>query len=317
MREERLKARGHAELREALASGDLEIVKRAADSLHKTGVDPVAALSNVILNELADGDERTLALGVLKDLDSNASARVELRLSGIEALDGKSLAVRAPRAPRDPSKWLFLGPLVALAIFWPAYSIYRFNHPRAAKQVVDAAAKPPIPIDQAVPYEVVQREDISSRNRRRLRAFIYSAAESPEIRIQTCLKAAIELQKQTGCSLVKIFHLIAPDPNQAGKGTYYADLSYAPDGLGVDGQSPLRNVTWEAAVTDAVADRLTLEAERLWWANRSKFQRKDSFGGTETDEEALKRFVAGQMGVKPDDVRLAAFAPSPYSPYLN
>lgn len=171
---------------------------------------------------------------------------------------------------------------------------------------------PPIPVDQALAYDVVQREDTSSRSRRRLTAFIYSPAKSIEARIQTSMKAAFELQQSTGCDFVKVFHLIAPDPNQVGTGTYYTDLSYAPDGLGVGGESPLRNGTWEATVTDEVVDGLTLEAEKLWWSNRSKFQRADGFGGTETDEKAMKEFIAKQLNVKPADVHLAIFTRRPY-----
>lgn len=173
-------------------------------------------------------------------------------------------------------------------------------------------AVPPIPVDQALSYEVVQREDTSSRSRRRLSAFIYSPARSVEARIQTSMKAAFELQQSTGCDFVKVFHLIVPDPSQVGTGTYYADLSYAPDGLGVGGESPLRNGTWEATVTDEVVDSLTLEAEKLWWSNRSKFQRADGFGGTETDEKAMKEFIAKQLKVKPEDVHLAIFTRRPY-----
>jgi hypothetical protein len=164
---------------------------------------------------------------------------------------------------------------------------------------------PPIPVDQALSYEVVQREDTSSRSRKRMSAFIYSPAQSVEARIQTSMKAAFDLQQSTGCDFVKVFHLISPDPNQVGTGTYYADLSYAPDGRGVDGESPLRNGAWEATVSDEVVDSLTLEAEKLWWSNRSKFQRADGFGGTETDEKAMKEFIAKQLKVKPEAVHLA------------
>lgn len=187
--------------------------------------------------------------------------------------------------------------------------------PRQPEQEPEPIAEritPPISVDQALSYEVVQREDTSSRSRSRINTFIYSPATSVEARIQTSMKAAFELQQSTGCDFVKVFHLIAPDPNQVGKGTYYADLSYAPDGLGVGGESPLQNGSWEATVTDEVLDSLTLEAEKLWWSNRSKFQRADGFDGTETDEKALKEFIAKQLDVKLEDVHLAIFTREPY-----
>jgi len=171
---------------------------------------------------------------------------------------------------------------------------------------------PPIAVDRALAYQVVQREDISSRSRNRLRAFIYSPAESVEARIETSMKAAFELQQSTGCDYVKVFHLIAPDPNQIGTATYYVDLSYAPDGLGVGGESPLRNRTWEAMATDQVVDSLTLKVEKLWWSNRDRFQRDNGYGGRETDEKALKEFIAKQLNVERKAVKLATLFLSPY-----
>jgi hypothetical protein len=173
-------------------------------------------------------------------------------------------------------------------------------------------AGPPIAFDRALAYQVVQREDISSRSRNRLRAFIYSPAESVEARIETSMKAAFELQQSTGCDYVKVFHLIAPDPNQTGTATYYVDLSYAPDGLGVDGESPLRNRTWEAMATDQIVDSLTLKVENLWWSNRDRFQRDNGYGGKETDEKALKEFIAKQLNVESKAVKLATLYLSPY-----
>jgi len=180
------------------------------------------------------------------------------------------------------------------------------------QQQPEPRVSPPIAVDRALTYEVVRREDISSRNRNRLRAFIYSPAESVETRIETSMKAAFELQQSTDCAYVKVFHLIAPDPNQIGTATYYVDLSYAPDGLGVGGESPLRNGTWEAMVSDQVVDRQTLEMERLWWSNRDRFQRDNGYGGRETDEKALKEFIAKQLNVKREAVKLATLFLRPY-----
>jgi hypothetical protein len=164
---------------------------------------------------------------------------------------------------------------------------------------------PPAGLEQALTYEVLQSDDISSRTRRRVRAFIYSPAESIAARVQTSMKAAVEIQRDTGCDFVKVFHLILPDPNQIGLGTYYVDLAYAPDGLGVSGEAPLRMGKWEAMATDEVVDDLTLEVEGLWWSNLQRFQRPDGYGGTETDEEAMKGFIAKELQVEPEDVKLA------------
>jgi hypothetical protein len=50
---------------------------------------------------------------------------------------------------------------------------------------------------------------------------------------------------------------------------------------------------------------LTLEVEGLWWSNLQRFQRPDGYGGTETDEEAMKGFIAKELQVEPEDVKLA------------
>src|SRR3954468_19209436 len=127
-----------ASLRESLNSGDLEIVKRAADSLHKIGGDPVAALSSMALNELPDCNQRTLALRALEHLDSSTASSVVQRLRGFPAntnaksSSAEGLLARTTGPQSDPSKWWVFGPLIALAILWPAYSVYRFNHPKSA-----------------------------------------------------------------------------------------------------------------------------------------------------------------------------------------
>lgn len=137
MEEQAKRDRLLASLRESLNSGDLEIVKRAADSLHKIGGDPVAALSSMTLNELSDCDQRTLALRALEHLDSGTAASVVQRLRGFLAnADAKGssaeeLVARKTGPQSDPSNWWIFGPLIALAILWPAYSVYRFNHPKS------------------------------------------------------------------------------------------------------------------------------------------------------------------------------------------
>lgn len=140
-------------LRNSLATGELERVKRAADSLHKAGGDPVAALSSFVLNELPDCDRRRLALLALEELDFTAARSIAKRLG--ESLDKAAPAITKPpqariRPPQgDPGKWLIAGPLIALAVLWPAYSVYRFNHPRPAPP-----PEPQLPWDdQAVRFE--------------------------------------------------------------------------------------------------------------------------------------------------------------------
>lgn len=147
MEERAQRERYLAALRESLNSGDLESVKRAADSLHRTGGDPVIALSSMALNELSDCDQRTLALRALEHLDSSTAASVAQRLGGFlettnaRPQEGKLLA-SATVLQRGPSKrWIF-GLLIALAVLWPAYSVYRFSHSKSPKPPGEPAPKP-------------------------------------------------------------------------------------------------------------------------------------------------------------------------------
>ena len=155
MEEQAQRDRLLASLRESLNSGDLEIVKRAADSLHKIGGDPVAALSSMTLNELPDCDQRTLALRALEHLDSSTAASVVQRLRGFSAnADAKGssaggLLARTTGPQSDPSKWWIFGSLIALAILWPAYSVYRFNHPKSPSASDSEGATGSVPSDQS------------------------------------------------------------------------------------------------------------------------------------------------------------------------
>jgi hypothetical protein len=158
-----------AALHESLELGDLDSVKRAADSLHKVGGDPVAALSSMVLNELPDCDQRTLALRTLEHLDSTVARSIAERLHAspgyVEAREVRSgmLSARTTAPQRDPSKWWIFGPLIALAILWPAYSIYRFNHPKPAE--------PPKPLSPWTDQEVEMEARTACREavRQRLR----------------------------------------------------------------------------------------------------------------------------------------------------
>lgn len=139
-------------LREALGSGDLEIIKRVAETFHNAGGDPVAAISSIVLNELPDGNQRTLALRALESLDALAAKSVAKRLHvslGTGESQSEVPAAQAKAPPSAPSKWLIFGPLIALAILWPAYSVYRFNHPRPSEP---PKPKPPWD-DQEVKFE--------------------------------------------------------------------------------------------------------------------------------------------------------------------
>lgn len=125
-------------LHRSLDSGDLENVKRVADSLHGAGGDAVAELSSIALNESATSEKRQMALRALESLDTSAVRLVERIRSSGSRLESQRLTpegsqVRVPESLPDPGKRVIFGFLISLAILWPAYSIYRFNNPRPQK----------------------------------------------------------------------------------------------------------------------------------------------------------------------------------------
>ncbi len=65
-------------------------------------------------------------------------------------------------------------------------------------------------------------------------------------------------------------------------------------------------------VTDQVVNSLTIEMEKLWWSNRDRFQHADKYGEKETDEKALKEFIAKRLNIKPEAVKLATLFLRPY-----
>jgi len=97
--------------------------------------------------------------------------------------------------------------------------------------------------------------------------------------------------------------------------------------LAPDGDEPIELTTEEQRELSAAMEEIrrgafataptrsqTLEVERLWWSNRQRFQRPDGNGGTETDEEAMKTFIAKELQVDPADVNLARLWLEPYDP---
>ncbi len=219
--------------------------------------------------------------------------------------------LEAPKSSSQQIERWALGFVLVLAIVWPLYSLVKHLDPQPVKQP-SAEFQSPISLDQAQSYQLVQIEDTSVHRRQRVRAFIYSKAVSRAARVQTSMKAAVEVLQDTGVHFVQVFLLISPDTSLLGTGSYYANLSFAPDGGGVSGEKPLRNGQWEAQVTDQVVDPVAVEMEKLWWANRGRFQKPADYGGTETDEPALRGFIAEELGVQASEVSLVALWLEPY-----
>lgn len=159
-------------LRESLELGDLESVKRAADSLDAAGGDPVLALSNFILNELPEGAQRALAHRALTHLDSSAAASVTQRLgepspnSSGDAIDVPPTQITAQSG--SGKRWV-IGALIALAVLWPAYSVYRFNHPSGSLPAPNPPKPLAVPRTPAEMLAALQQEAAAGRHAEALR----------------------------------------------------------------------------------------------------------------------------------------------------
>ena len=164
-----------------------------------------------------------------------------------------------------------------------------------------------VPTNQASMYETISVNDTSFGARKRLSARIVApTAVTHEQRAQTALKAAVDLQKQRRVDAVGVFLEISP--GLAGIGYVLAIADYAPDGGGWSGSTPFRNGIWEAAATDHVVPDTVIKMAELWFQHEKKFQVNDGFGGTMTDESALRKYIAGLIGIDPAEVDLLPLA---------
>lgn len=71
------------------------------------------------------------------------------KLTAAPRNSAERLLPRTAGPQSEPSKWWVFGPLIALAILWPAYSIYRFNHPKAARASESEGATGSPPSDRS------------------------------------------------------------------------------------------------------------------------------------------------------------------------
>ena len=164
--------------------------------------------------------------------------------------------------------------------------------------------EPDFPTDQSVEYRIVSVSDVSFAGRKRYSANIAApGAVTFEQRAQTALKAAADIREARNADVVTVFLLISP----ALKGFPLAIADYAPDSLGWTGDRPLRNGTWEAEATNEVFSETMIKIAELWYQHKVKFQVDDGFGDKKTDEEAVKKYIAGVMNIDPGEVDLVPF----------
>lgn len=159
-------------------------------------------------------------------------------------------------------------------------------------------------ISQAVEYQTIETKKHSNNRHRVERSIFASEAKTKDQFAHTAIKAALDLQEETGAKVV-IINL---------KEDHRLELAlalafYAPDGGGFNGN---QGWTWDVKAVDKRHNEEKLRMSTLWWRNRDRFQKTDGYSGTETDEDALSQFIGKTMGIAPGKVTLAYSDQSEY-----
>ena len=177
------------------------------------------------------------------------------------------------------------------------------------------------PIDKAVAYQIVAKEDksLTEGNFKRSirRVSIYAKAATPEERVHTALKSAIDVQKQDGVDYVESYLLISPHPALVGTGKYLALAQYAPDGKDDSTvQVPLDNGTWSARVTDFTPSELEIKITEVWFANRRRFERQSIYGLglTQVKIPEMRAFIAMELNIPGEKVKMTHFQVNKWHP---
>lgn len=153
----------------------------------------------------------------------------------------------------------------------------------------------PLPdTSRARPYVVVAADDFSAGyGRTRKSLCISSNVGSFAARAQTAIRAALDLQKDTGADYVQVAMTPIGD---IGCSEYFTAIAeYSPDGGGVSGDA--KNHYWMVQATDIVLDieeRLVLKA---WQEAKPGFEKNG-----EVDVEGMKNYLSKQLNLSPKEV---------------
>lgn len=158
-------------------------------------------------------------------------------------------------------------------------------------------------LDQAKPYRVIVKMDATFPINRVRYVLNVSApeAETFEERAQTTLKAAIDVQKQTGANIVAARLFDYELENLTGIALAMAD--YSGDGKDWSGDRVgLRNGNWEVDASDFKITKQQMAVGKVWENNYQNFQIDDGFDGTKTDGMELRNYIAEQLNMTEPEV---------------
>ncbi|MCH8323080.1 MAG: DUF4875 domain-containing protein [Proteobacteria bacterium] len=159
------------------------------------------------------------------------------------------------------------------------------------------------PLYEAKDYKIIVKMDATFPiNRVRYVLNISSPeAKTFEQRAQTTLKAAIDVQKQTGANIVAARLFIYEQGELLGSAIARAEYSNDGKDWGGD-KTGLRNGNWEVYASTGQITEQQKKLASFWFKNEHKFQIDDGFGDKITDETELKKYVAKEFKMTEDEV---------------
>jgi hypothetical protein len=145
---------------------------------------------------------------------------------------------------------------------------------------------------KAFAYKVVDAEDYSISNMKRLRWVIISPlAKTFQGRAFTAIQAAKDLQKETDADETHI--RMEMDGEVYGKGYLFAMAAYTP------GHKDKKKI-WEVSASKNQVDDVQVKIYREWYENRDKFLDENQA----LNEQGLKNYIADALSIKSEDVSL-------------
>jgi hypothetical protein len=162
-------------------------------------------------------------------------------------------------------------------------------------------------LSQAKPYRIVDTGNRASEAEGRTVGLWYITADeavSYEAYAQTVIRAVHDLYDLYRRDFTTV--LLIPDKNLKCAG-YYAQASYAADGmgaLGLTGSAPAVEMYWKVRAADRRLTDTELAIAELWCAKMSDFPNPDLLSSTSYDAEALRQYIAERLGIPYADVRL-------------
>ena len=182
---------------------------------------------------------------------------------------------------------------------------------KIAEETPSKESDPPLPqLNEAKDYKVMRRVDASIGRTRYVLNISSPDAKTFEERAHTALKAAIEIQKQTGANVVAarlfIYGLNEVTPLEV-MPVAVARAEYSGDGKDWSGSGKLRNGNWEVMASSLQITEPQLAIAKIWEDNDQNFQIDDGQGGMQTDEKRLRKLIGKKLKMSESEVHTAIF----------